>query len=207
MAANPTFGPYTELPVHKIIAKRWRGYECTMCRGTGRVLNGMPNLRAGHPGNVGSTSIDSRRPLDSIVVSLASYGKTSQRTGFPRYMIRRIEELVGKHLEGGVGITEMSNLLGYSPSHFFRMFRRSFGITPHTYVMRRRVAVAQQLLTRTDLDLVDIALKAGFCDQSHLSRSFRRFAGLPPRAYRALLRTFPDGDATAAATESGSLRP
>jgi len=76
------------------------------------------------------------------------------------------------------------------------MFRRSFGITPHTYVMRRRVAVAQQLLTRTDLGLVDIALKAGFCDQSHLSRSFRRFSGLPPRAYRALLRTerqLPDG--------------
>jgi transcriptional regulator GlxA family with amidase domain len=69
------------------------------------------------------------------------------------------------------------------------------------------VAVAQQLLRRTDLGLVDIALKAGFCDQSHLSRSFRRFAGLPPRAYRALLRTFPDGDATRAATESGSLRP
>jgi AraC-like DNA-binding protein len=54
---------------------------------------------------------------------------------------------------------------------------------------------------------VDIALKAGFCDQSHLSRSFRRFAGLPPRAYRALLRSFPDGGATVPATESGSRRP
>ena len=173
MAANPTFGLYTELPVDKIRAQQWQGHECTMCRGTGRVPN----------------------------------AKTSQRAGFPRYMMRRIEELVGEHLEGGVGIAEMSSRLGYSSSHFFRMFRRSFGITPHTYVMRRRVAVAQQLLRRTDLGLVDIALKAGFCDQSHLSRSFRRFAGLPPRAYRALLRTFPDGDATVAATESGSLRP
>jgi AraC-like DNA-binding protein len=207
MTANPTFGLYTELPVDTISATQWQGYECTMCRGTGKVLNAMPNLRAGHPGNVGRASINLRRPLDSIVVSLASCGKTSQRAGFPRYMIRRIEELVGKHLEGGVGITEMSSRLGYSPSHFFRMFRRSFGITPHTYVMRRRVAIAQQLLTRTDLGLVDIALKAGFCDQSHLSRSFRRVAGLPPRAYRALLRTFPDGDTTVAATESGSLGP
>jgi AraC-like DNA-binding protein len=173
MAANPTFGLHTELPVDKIRAQQRQGHECTMCQGTGRVLN----------------------------------GKTSLRAGFPRYMIRRIEELVGKHLEGGVGVTEISSHLGYSPSHFFRMFRRSFGITPHTYVMRRRVAVAQQLLTRTDLGLVDIALKAGFCDQSHLSRSFRRFAGLPPRAYRALLRTFPDGGAAVAATESGSRRP
>ena len=88
--------------------------------------------------------------------------------GFPKYIIQRIEELVEKHLEGGVVVAEISSRLGYSPSHFFRMFRRSFGITPHTYVMRRRLAVAQKLLTRTDLGLVDIALKAGFCDQSHL---------------------------------------
>jgi AraC-like DNA-binding protein len=184
MAANPTFGLCTEFPVDKISAKQWQGYVCTMCQGTGKALN------ARHPGNAASASLDSRRPLDSIVVSLANYGKTSQRPGFPMYMIRRIEELVEKHLEDGADVTEISSRLGYSPSHFFRMFRRSFGITPRTYVMRRRVAIAQQLLTRTDLSLVDIALKAGFCDQSHLSRSFRRFAGIPPRAYRALLRTY-----------------
>jgi transcriptional regulator GlxA family with amidase domain len=48
--------------------------------------------------------------------------------------------------------------------------------------------MAQLLLTRTDLRLAEVALKAGFCDQSHLSRSFRQFAGLPPRAYRVLSR-------------------
>jgi AraC-like DNA-binding protein len=188
MAANATFSLYTEFPADS--AKEWQGYECTMCHGTGRVPNAMPSQRARHPGNAGGASLESRR-TDSIVVSLANYG---QCEGFPRYMIRRIEELVGTHLEDRVGVREISSRLGYSPSHFFRMFRRSFGITPHAYVMRRRVAMAQHLLTRTDLGLVDIALKAGFCDQSHLSRSFRRFSGLPPRAYRALLRTCPEGD-------------
>ena len=197
MATNATFGLYGEPPANKISAKEWQGHECSMCQGTGRVPNMMPNRNAGHPGNAGC-------PPDSIVASLATYGKTSQGAGFPRYMIRRIEELVGKHLDGRVGVAEISSRLGYSPSHFFRMFRRSFGITPHSYVMRCRVAIAQQLLTRTDLGLVDIALKAGFCDQSHLSRSFRRFAGLPPRAYRGLFRSFPDGDATVAAAEKGS---
>jgi len=172
MAANPAFGVYAEPPFHKVSAKRWQGYECRMCRGTGSALSAMPDV------------------------------DTWQHAGFPRYMIRRIEELMGKHLEGKLRVTELSTLLGYSPSHFFRMFRLSFGITPHTYVMRRRVAVAQHLLMRTDLGLVDIAIQAGFCDQSHLSRCFRRFAGLPPRAYRALLRTFPDGDATRSAIET-----
>jgi AraC-like DNA-binding protein len=194
MAANATLSLYTERSVDRVRAKPWQSYECTMCHGTGRLLDTMPNLRAGHPRNAGSASQALPQPPDSIVVSLASFGKTSPTMGFPKYIIQRIEELVEKHLEGGVGVAEISSRLGYSPSHFFRMFRRSFGITPHTYVMRRRVAVAQKLLTRTDLGLVDIALKAGFCDQSHLSRNFRRFAGVPPRAYRAIHRVFPDGD-------------
>ena len=63
--------------------------------------------------------------------------------GLPEVHHSRIEELVEKHLEAGVGVAEISSRLGYSPSHFSRMFRRSFGITPHTYVMRRRLAVAQ----------------------------------------------------------------
>jgi AraC-like DNA-binding protein len=200
MAAHPRFGRDVETP-DTSSAEGFQPYECAMCHGTGRVLNTIPNLRAGHRRGAGGASLDSRRSLDSIVVSLASYGMSSQRAGFPRYVIRRIEELVGERLEGRVGVTELSHRLGYSPSHFSRMFRRSFGITPHTYVMRRRVAVAQKLLTRTDLGLVDIALKAGFCDQSHLSRNFRRYAGVPPRAYRAIHRVFPDGDATVAATE------
>jgi AraC-like DNA-binding protein len=198
MAARPTFGLYTEIPVDNMRAEQREGYECVMCHGTGKVR--ITNRKAGYLESASSTSLHSRRGLDSVIVPEASHGKISERPGFPRYMIRRIEELVGARLEGRSRIAELAGSLGYSPSHFSRMFRRSFGITPHTYVMRRRVAVAQLLLTRTDLRLAEVALKAGFCDQSHLTRSFRQFAGLPPRAYRALSRTFSDSDATVAST-------
>jgi AraC family transcriptional regulator len=118
------------------------------------------------------------------VLTSATAGAT--RSGFPKYLMRRIEELVDTRLDERGSVTDLASTVGYSPSHFFRMFRRSFGVTPHAYVMRRRLAVAQYLLTRTDLCLADVALKAGFSDQSHLSRTFRRFAGIPPRAFRAL---------------------
>lgn len=117
---------------------------------------------------------------------LISAAAGASRSGFPKYLIRRIEELVDARLDEKGGINDLASTVGYSPSHFFRMFRRSFGVTPHAYVMRRRLAVAQYLLTRTDLCLAEVALKAGFSDQSHLSRTFRRFAGIPPRAFRAL---------------------
>jgi AraC family transcriptional regulator len=49
---------------------------------------------------------------------------------------------------------------------------------------RRRLSLAQTLLTKTDLRLADIALKAGFADQSHFSRSFQQCMGLSPGAFR-----------------------
>jgi transcriptional regulator GlxA family with amidase domain len=121
-----------------------------------------------------------------------------RRSGFPQYMVRRIVALVEGCLEGRTRTAELSGRIGYSPSHFSRLFRRSFGVSPHTYILRRRVALAQRLLTQTDLALAEIALKAGFSDQSHLSRTVRRFSGMPPRQFRAESRTELDDEVAAA---------
>jgi AraC-like DNA-binding protein len=109
-------------------------------------------------------------------------------SGFPRHIIRRIEELLDPGLPTRQSVAELASTIGYSASHFFRMFRRSFGITPHTYLMQRRLAMAQELLMQTDRCIADIALNAGFCDQAHLSRTFRRSVGTTPRAFRAVNR-------------------
>jgi AraC-like DNA-binding protein len=162
------------------------------------VLITAPDLRAGHLGNAGLTSVHSRPRLEAIAASCVLLADPEERPGLPKYLVRRIEEFVGTRLEVGIDISELAGTIGYSLSHFFRMFRRSFGITPHAYVMRRRLAVAQELLTSTDLCLAEIALKAGFCDQSHLSRSFRRFSGLPPRAFRVQHRGAPDAESASA---------
>jgi transcriptional regulator GlxA family with amidase domain len=109
---------------------------------------------------------------------------TKEPRGLPPRVRRRIDECIDAQLESRVDITELAMSVGFSPSHFFRMFRKSFGMTPHSYIMRRRLFLAQELLMTTDLGLAEIALKAGFSDQSHFCRSFHRFAGLPPRAFR-----------------------
>jgi AraC-like DNA-binding protein len=161
-------------------------FECVMCRRTGRGLLATPAARSACLGDIGTPAADR--------------GKPARRIGFPTRVSRQIEEFVGARLEARVDIAQLAANFGCSSSHFFRMFRRTFGITPHTYVMRRRMALAQDLLTGTDLRLAEVALRAGFCDQSHLSRSFRQFAGLPPRAFRAQHRVFAHEDATVAST-------
>jgi len=59
------------------------------------------------------------------------------------------------------------------------------GLTPHQYVMSRRVARARRLLEEGELPITAIAAETGFASQSHLTDLFRREVGVTPRAYRA----------------------
>jgi AraC-like DNA-binding protein len=125
------------------------------------------------------------RPRIGTIISLNdSVGHSREAAALSSRAIRLIEEFIDSRLEHGVNIAELATRVGLSHSHFFRVFRKSFGISPHRYLMRRRLSLAQTLLTKTDISLTDIALQAGFADQSHFSRSFQQFMGLSPGAFR-----------------------
>jgi AraC-like DNA-binding protein len=127
------------------------------------------------------------RPRMETVASLGEVAtQRKDSVGIPPRLLGRIKEFIDEGLESGVDIEGLAKTFGYSVSHFFRMFRMSFGMPPHQYVMHRRIALAQELLTQTNLDLASIALKSGFADQSHLCRNFHRFIGFPPGAFRRL---------------------
>ncbi|MNL85512.1 Exoenzyme S synthesis regulatory protein ExsA [compost metagenome] len=71
-----------------------------------------------------------------------------------------------------------------STYHFARRFQETVGMSPHSYVLGRRIERAGALLRRRDVPLVDIALACGFSSQSHLTTVFRRCLGLTPGEYR-----------------------
>ncbi|UQZ88641.1 XRE family transcriptional regulator [Deltaproteobacteria bacterium Smac51] len=73
--------------------------------------------------------------------------------------------------------------------HFIRLFRRDTGLTPHQYLLRRRVKLARALLSDR-LSIADVALETGFYDQSHLDRYFKKVVGLSPRDYIKSLHHF-----------------
>jgi AraC family transcriptional regulator len=104
--------------------------------------------------------------------------------GLPSRLVKRIEEYVDTHLESPLNIEELATTLGISISHFARSFRNAVGLTPHNYVMQRRLHRAQDLLLHSALPLVAIALQTGFSDQSHFSRRFHQLVGLPPKLFR-----------------------
>ena len=97
-----------------------------------------------------------------------------------RVAIRQIED----DLEARLSLASLASRVRLSPSHFSRAFKHSFGISPHAYVVLRRVERAKSMMLETAEALSQISTACGFSDQSHLSRVFLRHVGHSPNAWR-----------------------
>jgi AraC family transcriptional regulator len=82
------------------------------------------------------------------------------------------------------GVPTLAAGAGVHPVYFARAFRRHFRCTVGEYVRRLRVLNAAELLATSDRPLAQVALAAGFADQAHFCRVFRRETGTTPNAYR-----------------------
>lgn len=108
--------------------------------------------------------------------------------GLAAYQRRQLSEYVETQLEQPISLGELAALCNLSEYHFARMFRASFGVPPHQYLLARRLAKARQLLACGDLPLVEVALACGFASASHFSNRFRQAVGATPGGYRLALR-------------------
>jgi AraC family transcriptional regulator len=102
------------------------------------------------------------------------------------WQIRKVREFVEARISGPIWVSDLCALVRLSEAHFSRAFKRTFGESPHAFVMRRRVELASQCMLQTDASLSDIAGRFGFTDQAHLCRQFRLATGQTPAAWRRL---------------------
>jgi AraC family transcriptional regulator len=100
------------------------------------------------------------------------------------WQLRRAIDFMATHLDDDPTIAELAQECGLSSGYFARAFRRTTGITPHQWLVRKRVERARTLLLGSALGLADIAVMCGFVDQSHFSRVFARFEGDSPGRWR-----------------------
>ena len=118
---------------------------------------------------------------------------TLDRLGTPAHtapdapLARRLRDLLDDRLTESFTIAEAAAWLGAHPSHLTRAFSRAFGLPPHQYVVGRRVDLARRLLVDGHRPAQAAAL-AGFHDQAHLTRHFRRVLGVTPASIAAPAR-------------------
>jgi AraC family transcriptional regulator len=117
-------------------------------------------------------------------------GERSRVVMAPRDRARAVESAlwIDAHSAEPIDLQTLARRSGLSPFHFLRVFSSALGVTPHQYLVRRRLCVAAKGLADQDRPVTDIAFEAGFGDLSNFVRSFHRAAGVSPRGYRRAAR-------------------
>lgn len=102
----------------------------------------------------------------------------------PSGRMRHVRDLIEAGLAEDLGLTRLAREAGVGEHAFAVAFTRAFGVTPHRYVVQRRIERAKALLRDTELPVVQVASETGFASQSHLATAFKRVVGVTPGAYR-----------------------
>jgi AraC family transcriptional regulator len=123
------------------------------------------------------------------------------------WQVRKVRDYIDSHITGPVFVADLCALFQRSEAHFSRSFKRTFGESPHAFLVRRRVELAAQFMLTTDASLSDIALRCGFSDQAHLCKHFRQAAGETPAAWRRAHRSHQLASDPAGVTQSPAFSP
>jgi len=98
--------------------------------------------------------------------------------------LQRVMTFIDDNITLDLSVSTLAQVAGMSSFYFCRSFKQSTGITPHQFVLARRMELARQLLLQEPMRLMQVARKVGFTDQSQFTRVFRKIVGTTPSQFR-----------------------
>jgi AraC family transcriptional regulator len=110
--------------------------------------------------------------------------KTRLVATLPKWRLMRVQTYIETNIGGRITLANLAATAGLSRMYFAKQFRATTGMRPHDFVLRKRIAHAQQMLAATSDTLVDIALSVGFQTQAHFTTVFKKIAGNTPYQFR-----------------------
>ena len=154
-----------------------------------RRFHQLINLNWNEPGERLLTSSLACELLDHALLNQVGLRSGLQlKGGLAAYQRRQLVDMIEQQLAEPLNIGQLAAHCALSPYHFARMFRQSFGVPPHQYLLARRLARARDLLRNSAMGLGDIALACGFASASHFANRFKQTVGATPGEYRAAFR-------------------
>jgi AraC family transcriptional regulator len=117
-------------------------------------------------------------------LSATNHTASSRRLGLSKRQLTQVTEFMHDNFSRSIRLSELASLAGLSASQFGRAFKVSTGMTPHKWHLAVRIEHAKRMLVDREKSLVDIALEAGFSEQSHFTRAFTSASGVSPNAWR-----------------------
>ncbi len=93
---------------------------------------------------------------------------------------QRVVGMMDDRFRENPALADLAATAGMAPAYFHRRFRASFGVTPHAYMLRRRMDLARHLLGDPAMRVSEVAAAAGYANPFYFSRVFRRHFGFRP---------------------------
>jgi AraC-like DNA-binding protein len=127
---------------------------------------------------------DGAATAEGIAAALVERVLVRQLRSGPNAMsdaMERVRGHVEEHLNAPLSLEDLASVAGLSVFHFCRVFRDRLAVTPHQYILTRRLERAKQLLwERSGASILDVALACGFASPSHFAAQFKRHTGQTP---------------------------
>ena len=98
--------------------------------------------------------------------------------------IERVKDYINDNLAENLNLSKIAEIANISTYHFARLFKQKTGYSPHQYVIQHRIEKAKNLLSKTNLSIVEIAYSIGCSSQSNFTSLFRKKVGTTPQKYR-----------------------
>ena len=95
-----------------------------------------------------------------------------------------IKDYIDTHIESKLQLEDISEVFFISKTQIFRLFKEAYGIAPMQYFLHKKIELAKQLLTESDMHIADIADHLSFTDSKHFSKTFKKITGELPKNYR-----------------------
>lgn len=96
--------------------------------------------------------------------------------------VQKVQDYIQSHLDQDISLDELAALVGMNRYRLIRSFRKELGLTPHAYLVNRRVQSAKEKLKSGD-SLSGTAVASGFYDQAHFAKTFKKMVGVTPGQY------------------------
>jgi len=129
--------------------------------------------------------------IEGLVMELVAWllrDNVGNPAGKPPRWLQQAEEFIRSRYTEHFTLADIAASVGIHPVHLARRFRMAHKCSIGEYVRQLRIEFAMEQMSKTNRSLSDLALAAGFSDQSHFSRTFRKLAGLTPRQFREISR-------------------
>jgi len=101
---------------------------------------------------------------------------------------RKVQEFLNENFSRKLALADMAAICGLSPYHFGRAFARTFGSSPHQYVLDLRLDFAESLLADDRMTIADIAHLSGFSSQSHFTTVMKKYRFVTPLQARLIMK-------------------